>query len=218
MPRFYISDGHAPGLRCPNGEYATRSGRTSDVLNEAQAIMRGRKLTPTEAPVVVLSRLGPILTATDFTKVDSDNDRDGAWTVFSDAPYADAGNGANHTGNYWYPNVLVGIGAPTQIWVDLGAQHSIHYYDASANAIQWYLEGSNTGMTGPWTMIDNQHPLQPGVLNFRVDIFGGARRRTLPAPSAPYRYIRFSVTTVGQYDGVQPAWGLSMARMHLYGV
>jgi hypothetical protein len=218
MSRFYISDGARSGLRCPTDEFRTKTGRQSDVLNEAQAIMRGRKLVPTEAPAVVLSRLGPILTDTDFNLVDSANDRSNAWKVFSDAAYSDAGNGANHTGNYWYPNVLVGIGAPTQIWVDLGAQHSIHSYDASANAMRWYLEGSNTGMAGPWTMIDNQHPLESGVLNFRVDIFGGARRRTLPAPSAPFRYIRFSVTSVGQYDGTQPSWGLSMARMHLYGV
>lgn len=217
MPRFYISDGARSGLRVPLNEYAQHSGRQSDVLNEAQAIARGRKLTPTEAPAVVLSRLGPILTATDFNLVDSNRDRDNAWKVFSDAPY-EASGGANHTGNYWYPNAIVGVASPEQIWVDLGAQHSIRSYDASANAIQWYLEGSNTGMAGPWTMIDNQHPLGEGVLNFRVDIFGGARRRTLPAPSAPYRYIRFNVTAVGNYDGGAPSWGLSMARMHLYGV
>lgn len=50
MPRFYISDGHVPGVRCPNGEYATRSDRTSDVLNEAQAVARGRKLVKTSGP------------------------------------------------------------------------------------------------------------------------------------------------------------------------
>lgn len=55
MPRFYINDGHVPGVRCPRGEYATHSGRTSDVLNEAQAIARGRKLTPTDGPLVFVN-------------------------------------------------------------------------------------------------------------------------------------------------------------------
>lgn len=52
MPRFYISDGHIPGVRCPAGEYAQHGGRRSDILNEAQAIARGRKLTATEGPIV----------------------------------------------------------------------------------------------------------------------------------------------------------------------
>lgn len=43
MPRFYINDGNRPGLRCPQPEYRTKSGRQSDVLNEAQAIARKRK-------------------------------------------------------------------------------------------------------------------------------------------------------------------------------
>lgn len=55
MPRFYISDGNIPGVRCPVGEYATKSGRQSDILNEAQAIQRGRKLTLTEGPIVFVN-------------------------------------------------------------------------------------------------------------------------------------------------------------------
>lgn len=52
MSRFYINDGNRPGRRSPAVEYATRApGVGSDVLNEAQAIARGRKLTPTEAAV-----------------------------------------------------------------------------------------------------------------------------------------------------------------------
>lgn len=47
MPRFYINDGNVPGARCPLPEYRTKSGRQSDVLNEAQAIARGRKFTLT---------------------------------------------------------------------------------------------------------------------------------------------------------------------------
>lgn len=48
MPRFYISDGARPGRRTPATEYATKAaGVGSDVLNEAQAIARGRKLAPT---------------------------------------------------------------------------------------------------------------------------------------------------------------------------
>lgn len=50
MPRFYISDGHIPGVRCPTDEYRTKSSRTSDVLNEAQAIARGRKAVKTSGP------------------------------------------------------------------------------------------------------------------------------------------------------------------------
>jgi len=50
MPRFYISDGARPGRRTPRIEYATKAGVGSDILNEAQAIARGRKLVPTEAP------------------------------------------------------------------------------------------------------------------------------------------------------------------------
>jgi hypothetical protein len=55
MPRFYISDSAVPGVRCPAGEYATKSGRQSDVLNEAQAIARGRKLTITDGPVIFIN-------------------------------------------------------------------------------------------------------------------------------------------------------------------
>lgn len=48
MPRFYISDGARPGRRTPVNEYATRVlGVGSDILNEGQAIQRGRKLVAT---------------------------------------------------------------------------------------------------------------------------------------------------------------------------
>ena len=43
MSRFTISDSARPGTRIPGAEYRTTSGRTSDVLNEAQAIARQRK-------------------------------------------------------------------------------------------------------------------------------------------------------------------------------
>jgi hypothetical protein len=48
MPRFYISDGNRPGLRIPTAEWRTKSDRTSDILNEAQAITRQRKLLRTK--------------------------------------------------------------------------------------------------------------------------------------------------------------------------
>lgn len=52
MPRFYINDGVRPGRRSPATDYATKiPGVGSDVLNEAQAIARGRKLTPTAGAV-----------------------------------------------------------------------------------------------------------------------------------------------------------------------
>jgi hypothetical protein len=49
MPRFYINDGNRPGVRCPQPEYRTKSGRQSDILNEAQAITRRRKLLKTRS-------------------------------------------------------------------------------------------------------------------------------------------------------------------------
>lgn len=52
MPRFYINDGVKPALRCPQPEYRTKSGRQSDILNEAQAIARGRKNFVTPDPWV----------------------------------------------------------------------------------------------------------------------------------------------------------------------
>jgi len=49
MSRFYISDGARPGRRTPASDYATKpSGVGSDILNEAQAIARGRKLAATQ--------------------------------------------------------------------------------------------------------------------------------------------------------------------------
>jgi hypothetical protein len=49
MPRFYISDGARPGRRTPSIDYGTKAPSVgSDILNEAQAIARGRKLTPTQ--------------------------------------------------------------------------------------------------------------------------------------------------------------------------
>lgn len=47
MPRFYISDGNRPGRRTPYTEYATRAnGVGSEVMNEPQAVQRGRILQP----------------------------------------------------------------------------------------------------------------------------------------------------------------------------
>jgi hypothetical protein len=48
MPRFYISDGNKPGARVPRVDFRTKSGRQSDILNEAQAITRMRKLAVTK--------------------------------------------------------------------------------------------------------------------------------------------------------------------------
>jgi len=43
MSRFYINDSARPGARIPAAEFRTKVGAQSDVLNEAQAIARGRK-------------------------------------------------------------------------------------------------------------------------------------------------------------------------------
>lgn len=52
MSRFYISDGVRPGRRSPSVEYAVKqNGVGSEVMNEAQAIARGRKLEATQSAV-----------------------------------------------------------------------------------------------------------------------------------------------------------------------
>jgi hypothetical protein len=57
MSKLFITDGARPGPRCPAEEYAQSLGnrREREGMTEAQAILRRRKLTATQAPVPPVS-------------------------------------------------------------------------------------------------------------------------------------------------------------------
>jgi hypothetical protein len=174
MPRFYISDGNAPGVRCPAGEYATKSGRTSDVLNEAQAIARGRKLVPTEAAAVVgfdrfrftfaggpKAQFGFIATYGGIAAFAAPN---AAGTNLIDSLFVSESRGAN--------------------WLNVPVSPSL--FQASHASLSPY------SYTPTWLAVQLSAPIQPGSFRF-VEYTGEA---------GSWRFTPGNVTIEGSNDGV----------------
>lgn len=197
MPRFYITDGARSGLRVPVDQYAQHSGRQSDVLNEAQAIARGRKLAAT------LSALPPVRIEHDPGVVyRSSGNYNAAYDLVNGRP-PDEGN---YVANEAFDNIQgpvdldnwlsarVGQSVPHWIGVDFGVPRSVTGYvlktrtDGYENAVsprKWIVQGSNAGWTGPWTDIDTQT-----AVSYDWTAHGSVYS-SLSSLSGSYRYLRF---------------------------
>lgn len=165
MSRFYINDGNRPGRRTPVVDYATSaSGLGSEVMNEAQAIARGRKLTAT------LPSTPPVLLAP--TAFGTSGNYNGSYDINGVDPASghyvvallNDGSVASEP-NQW---LSARNGGSTPHWAgfDLGVQRQLSSYrirnfaSYANNGVvpkRWRFEGSNvTGWGGPWTVLDDK--------------------------------------------------------------
>ena len=164
MPRFYINDGARPGPRSPVADYAT-SGRSvvgSDVLNEAQAIIQQRKLTPTMSsatPENLARRAGATYLSSgsyNGTYNFNSGSSDGSYLP----PNAFDGSASESNASSW---LSARVGTTVSHWIgsDLGASLPLTGYTILANEWRftvpprWIVEGAQS-WSGPWTTLDDR--------------------------------------------------------------
>lgn len=179
MSRFYINDGVRPGRRAPTAEYAKWSpGVGSCVLNEAQAIARGLKLTATigEPVDLVTWADGPMTSDTNSRGVVI---HDGAgfnfrpgWYAFDRNPSTSFCGGFAGTWLYHYAGFC--FNSPvivTSVTVTHG--NTWGYYQYSLDGVNWtgYVEINNGTPTtvNPTKVPARYHRVTtPGAGNYSV--------------------------------------------------
>jgi len=193
MSRFYISDGARPGRRSPSAEYATKvPGVGSDVLNEAQAIARGRKLTPTLGEAFLLTPTNLSVVTANVIWGNQYGNPFEAFRVFD-------GNTSSTWFSYDAANTWVGydFGVGVQKTV---SKYKIHGNGSHFNGAYWLLESSNNGTD--WTLVDTSPPF-----------YNGWNERTGYGTPAPARYWRVrsidgsSVSIANREVGSLEFWG-----------
>jgi len=222
MSRFYISDGARPGRRSPVLDYATRvNGVGSDILNEAQAIARGRKLTPT------MGSLAPMRIEHDpGVTYRSSGNYNGDYDLVNGRPAEEGSYPATLAfddiqgpvdANNWL-SARVGQSVPHWIGVDFGVARSVTGYvlktrtDSYANLVpprKWIVQGSNDGWAGTWTDIDTR---TSSSYDWAAN---GSVYSNLNALSGSYRYLRFYFPANAASGGFDC---ISMSEIEVWGV